>query len=179
MACSWAHCRSVPMAACVLTLSSLGEKRSKGKRRVCMCVCERKFVCAAAALSKMPTLLLHSLYLFMSSLLSRVAVQGDHLQSHLHNDDNKVAPIGCVCVCVSVRVRSRTHDFTCSRRSSVHLHLLSSPRLDRSPSQTHRTPPPTALHPVPAPTHMAWHDPGGPPQTAGVQPTLTMHWMKR
>ena len=107
-----------------------------------VCVCKRKFVCAAAALSKMPTLLHNSPYLFMNSLLSRVTVWGDHLQSHLHNDNNKEAPIGCVCVCVcvcvcmgaSVRVRSRMHDFTCSLRSCVHLHLLSFPCLDRSPS---------------------------------------------
>lgn len=45
----------------------------------------------AAASSKMPTVLHHGPYLFMGSLLSPAVAQGDHLQSHLHNDNNKLA----------------------------------------------------------------------------------------
>lgn len=54
----------------------------------------------AAASSKMPTVLHHGPYLFMGSLLSPAVAQGDHLQSHLHNDNNKLAWSAlCVALC--------------------------------------------------------------------------------
>lgn len=45
-------------------------------------------------------------YLFMGSLLSAAVAQGDHLQSHLHNDNNRVTWSGCEkgCLCVCERV---------------------------------------------------------------------------
>lgn len=163
MACSWAHCRSVPYGSLCAHTAFPQRAEVEGKEE-CMCVGVSDFVCVcvAAASSKMPTLIHHSPYLFMGSLLSPVVAQGDHLQSHLHNDNNKVAWSGCECVCV------QTHVFMCilapsndSLHSSVHPCLLSSPPLVPSnmypvtpspPTLCPPTPPLTPLRPVPAPS---------------------------
>lgn len=129
-------------------------------------------MCVAAASSKMPTLIHHSPYLFMGSLLSPVVAQGDHLQSHLHNDNNKVAWSGCECVCV------QTHVFMCilapsndSLHSSVHPRLLSSPPL--VPSNTYPNQP---LHPVTPDPLSAYSSPdSSPPCSCPILSPSTKH----
>lgn len=189
--------QSLRQLVCSHCLTS--ESRGRRQRGVYVCVhVARACVCVAAASSKMPTLLRHNPYLFMGSLLSPVVAQGDHLQSHLHNDNNKVAWSGCECVWARVQ----THVFMCflapsifSIHSSVHPRLISCFPLAHSNTYPNQSPfprpqpfvclPETPLHPFPAPssldrapTHMPCHDPVDTPQTAGAQPTLTIHWTK-
>lgn len=83
----------------------------------CMCVCvwdKCMCVCVCVCVWLLPHQKCQHCYtcLFMGSLLSPVVAQGDHLQSHLHNDNNRVTWSGCECVSALVFVR--THVFMCT-----------------------------------------------------------------
>ena len=89
---------------------------------VCFCVSMRVHVCVCVCVCVW--LLPHQkcqhcyTYLFMGSLLSPVVAQGDHLQSHLHNDNNRVTRSECVvCECAS------------GCMCGLYPHVLSSPHL--------------------------------------------------
>lgn len=161
------------------------ESRGRRKSGVCVSVCvwrgEKMFV----------WLLPHQkcqhcyTYLFMGSLLSPVIAQRDHLQSHLHNDNNRLTWSGCesvsviVCVltpCVYVSISGFfLPTLIHSPLASCAALLSPAPTLiSTSPSHFHSTAPgscPTSLLHSSQPTHVPSHDLVDRPQTAGARPS--------
>lgn len=85
-----------------------------------------------------------------------IVAQGDHLQSHLHNDNNKVAQSGCECVAVCPDMCV----YVPPTLTHVSIHLV--PFVESVPQSNCPPIPSLTPHPVPynqAPTHLHWHDP--------------------
>lgn len=131
----------------------------------------------------MPTLLHHGPYLFMGSLLSPAVAQGDHLQSHLHNDNNKVAWSAlrvCVCVCAS-RCMCLCASLLLPVTPAIHLSIL----LLSHSSLVHTHPPPPPKDssppgscPIPSPTTQRPRTCPGMTLQAHRKMTLTAHRTK-
>lgn len=117
---------------------------SRGRREIGVYVnkCVRVWLCVCVCSWLLPHQKCQRCYayLFIGSLLSPVVAQGDHLQSHLHNDNNRVTWSGCEYVsmraCVHVCVTGRTclcaHSVLLSfalTNTFVHRCLLCSPVL--------------------------------------------------